>query len=746
MLHRLAVDLPRTLSLAASRTCWRASWCTPPSAVRECTISSWDELGDRLTILPVYEEGVGIVESHRGELFPLTDWPQSRQLLQEAHRVPRVPPRRCRLEPGCDGAAGRAGLAKPGCRLPLVVENHSVGLIEVVDYAGTATAGLRATSPSRQTIADHAAMAVRSAQLYESLQRQVVHDPLTGLLNHRALHERVAAELAEAQLRGGDLSLIAIDLDDFSTVNDRDGHLAGDRPAATGGRHAARASAATAMPPGVSAATGSSWSLPGLGDEAAAVAERLVARIAHSAGTSASAGVARHAAGRARRGLADRPCRPRPGRGQAGGQGHLPAVGVALYPAPMWRACFAGADRRRRLRRRLGQRASVGASTVTSAPAAGHRPEDAGAGARPAGRRGRHSRQPRPRRRREDRPRALLAQRPAPAPAAARPARPRRTAASRACSRSHSRPGLRSRPSAYVDYTDLDGNTHVARLDTGSGSIRTILFVRQPYANHNGGGARVRAGRRAVRGHGRRWQRGRPAGKRPEPPLPARQDPAPGRSAAAAASRSCTRYGLRNPWRFSFDRATGDALDRRRRPEPVRGDRPAGRRHRRRAPTWAGTCTRRASATSGDVDRRPLVCAGRVLRTRRRRLLRHRRLRLPRPRGAGAARALRVRRLLLRRHLDDRRGRRPAAPAGPAGAARAVLVRDGSRMASCTPPRWTDAFSASSPLADLAAPVHRSGGAASRLRATTRERVTPSAACCSMPRCDRPASSRASAP
>ena len=32
--------------------------------------------------------------------------------------------------------------------------------------------------------------------------------------------------------------------------------------------------------------------------------------------------------------------------------------------------------------------------------------------------------------------------------------------------------------------------------------------------------------------------------------------------------------GLRNPWRFSFDRGTGDLLDRRRRPGRVGGDRP----------------------------------------------------------------------------------------------------------------------------------------------------------------------------
>ena len=40
---------------------------------------------------------------------------------------------------------------------------------------------------------------------------------------------------------------------------------------------------------------------------------------------------------------------------------------------------------------------------------------------------------------------------------------------------------------AYVDFTDLAGDTHVAEVDTGSGTLRTILFVHQPYANHNGG-------------------------------------------------------------------------------------------------------------------------------------------------------------------------------------------------------------------------------------------------------------------
>ena len=42
-------------------------------------------------------------------------------------------------------------------------------------------------------------------------------------------------------------------------------------------------------------------------------------------------------------------------------------------------------------------------------------------------------------------------------------------------------------------------------------------------------------------------------------------------------------YGLRNPWRFSFDRAHQRHVDRRRRPGPVRGDRLRARRGQRAA-------------------------------------------------------------------------------------------------------------------------------------------------------------------
>jgi diguanylate cyclase (GGDEF)-like protein len=53
-------------------------------------------------------------------------------------------------------------------------------------------------------------------------------DPLTGLLNRRALEEELARAVARANRSGMPLGLMFIDLDDFKVVNDTWGHAAGD--------------------------------------------------------------------------------------------------------------------------------------------------------------------------------------------------------------------------------------------------------------------------------------------------------------------------------------------------------------------------------------------------------------------------------------------------------------------------------------------------------------------------------------
>lgn len=70
---------------------------------------------------------------------------------------------------------------------------------------------------------------IRSADEHISgLSDKVLRDPLTGLLNRRAFHERLAEEAERARRYGEQFSLIILDLDRFKSVNDTFGHDVGD--------------------------------------------------------------------------------------------------------------------------------------------------------------------------------------------------------------------------------------------------------------------------------------------------------------------------------------------------------------------------------------------------------------------------------------------------------------------------------------------------------------------------------------
>ena len=133
-------------------------------------------------------------------------------------------------------------------------------------------------------------------------------------------------------------------------------------------------------------------------------------------------------------------------------------------------------------------------------------------------------------------------------------------------------------------------------------------------------------------------------------------------------------YGLRNPFRFSFDRGSGGPGDRRRRPGPARGDRLGAGGERARA-----RCRLRLGVQGGDARRaqdlhgeRELPPAGVRVRQRGRHARGGGRLCRARSGAADAARALRLRRHLRRRRALDpprtgrhRRSRRRARAARP---------------------------------------------------------------------------------
>ncbi len=112
----------------------------------------------------------------------------------------------------------------------------------------------------------------------------------------------------------------------------------------------------------------------------------------------------------------------------------------------------------------------------------------------------------------------------------------------------------------YVNYTDREGDTRVVefRSDGRRGLTKTareLLFVRQPFANHNGGQLQFGPDGKLYVGMGDGGSGGDPQnhGQNPNSKLGKllRTNPLSVRWEIAG-------YGLRNPWRFSFDRKTGD--------------------------------------------------------------------------------------------------------------------------------------------------------------------------------------------
>lgn len=71
---------------------------------------------------------------------------------------------------------------------------------------------------------------------FEAVEALAYHDPLTGLLNRRALDERLDFEIRRATRNSSPLSLIYVDVDDFKSLNDAFGHAAGDDVLQSAGR------------------------------------------------------------------------------------------------------------------------------------------------------------------------------------------------------------------------------------------------------------------------------------------------------------------------------------------------------------------------------------------------------------------------------------------------------------------------------------------------------------------------------
>ena len=112
------------------------------------------------------------------------------------------------------------------------------GIAPLRDEAGRIVAVVNADLPAdvsirleglRGNLSETFASLVHSAALrFSRAEVDAITDGLTGVYNHRHLHERLAEEVESAAERGAELTLLFLDLDHFKEFNDRHGHSAGD--------------------------------------------------------------------------------------------------------------------------------------------------------------------------------------------------------------------------------------------------------------------------------------------------------------------------------------------------------------------------------------------------------------------------------------------------------------------------------------------------------------------------------------
>ncbi|MBZ9752455.1 PQQ-dependent sugar dehydrogenase [Deinococcus sp. HMF7604] len=141
-------------------------------------------------------------------------------------------------------------------------------------------------------------------------------------------------------------------------------------------------------------------------------------------------------------------------------------------------------------------------------------------------------------------------------------------------------PAYKTNRRLYVHYTDRNGNTVLARYTAAAGgtradpaSAKTLFTAKQPYANHNGGQLAFGPDGFLYLGLGDGGSGGDPQNNAQNLASPlgkilrfdvrgAEAKPAPGNPFAgrSGANANIWAYGLRNPWRFSFDRQTGDLV------------------------------------------------------------------------------------------------------------------------------------------------------------------------------------------
>jgi diguanylate cyclase (GGDEF)-like protein len=113
---------------------------------------------------------------------------------------------------------------------PITIGGRRIGVINVTDKTGGNTYDDVDLS-LLEIIGPQIAVALERAEWQEratEFQLMSITDPLTSLPNRRYLEERLTEEVNRSKRYGYPMSFLMIDIDDFKSYNDNNGHQAGD--------------------------------------------------------------------------------------------------------------------------------------------------------------------------------------------------------------------------------------------------------------------------------------------------------------------------------------------------------------------------------------------------------------------------------------------------------------------------------------------------------------------------------------